>query len=43
MVLEERSQLQACVWRDGKVLIDAHALNDMVVPRGIFQSWRISV
>ena len=35
-VLEERSQLQACVWRDGKVLIDAHALNDMVVAKGQF-------
>ena len=35
-VLEERSQLQACVWRDGKVLIDAHALNDMVVAKGHF-------
>ena len=32
----ERSQLQACVWRDGKVLIDAHALNDMVVAKGHF-------
>ena len=35
-MLEERSQLQACVWRDGKVLIDAHALNDMVVAKGHF-------
>ena len=35
-VLEERSQLQACVWRDGKVLVDAHALNDMVVAKGHF-------
>lgn len=34
--MEERSQLQACVWRDGKVLIDAHALNDMVVAKGHF-------
>lgn len=34
--LEERSQLQACVWRDGKILIDAHALNDMVVAKGHF-------
>lgn len=37
-VLEERSQLQACVWRDGKVLIDAHALNDMVVAKGLFKA-----
>lgn len=35
-VLEERSLLQACVWRDGKVLVDAHALNDMVVAKGHF-------
>lgn len=34
--LEERSQLHACVWRDGKVLIEAHSLNDIVLARGHF-------
>lgn len=34
--LEERSQLRACVWRDGKPLVAAHALNDMVVAKGHF-------
>lgn len=34
--LEERSQLHARVWRDGKVLIEAHSLNDIVLARGHF-------
>ncbi len=34
--IEERSQLQACVIRNGEVFVKAHALNDMVVARGHF-------
>lgn len=32
--LEERSQLQAGVIRGGKIIVQAHALNDMVVAKG---------
>lgn len=34
--IEERSQLRACVIRGGKVAVQAHALNDMVVAKGHF-------
>lgn len=34
--LEERSQLKAAVWRDGKCIIETHALNDFVIAKGHF-------
>ena len=39
--LEERSQLKASVVKNGRVTVQAHALNDMVVAKGIFPNLRI--
>ncbi len=34
--IEERSQLKACVIRNGQIAVQSHALNDMVVAKGHF-------